>query len=181
MKYATKTLYAQWLPGPEVKTDTDSVLLELVHWKPAAWALGQRHEMLVGRDESVSDVCARLDKLTGIPAGRLRLGRSTSWAGTPRAQLESLRWEQVAAEENDSATVRVDMLGGSAISALSLCDSDLFYFKDSDEVVRELTAQEKAAADLEAADFRKHQVAATPTSSTSSKEKGLSIRKRSPP
>ena len=94
-KYSTKTLYAQWLPGPEPKTDPKSVVVQLVRWSPASWRVGPWQEMLVGAEESVDEVRERLEETTGISKEAVRLGKSSCWAGTPRDELEALSWNQV--------------------------------------------------------------------------------------
>jgi len=131
--------------------------------------------MVVTSTQTLSEIRNELQQLTGIEKDRIRLGKSSYWAGTPRNQLEALRWEHVAPNWTSAACA-----DESALTALCLRDSDVYYYKDADEVVMLLSDEETLAAQAEAKDFALVRKAQTTSSySSSSKEKGLKIKKSS--
>ena len=71
----------------------------------------------------------------------------------------------------------------SALTALCLKDSDLYYYKRADELVKTLSPQEQTVAEAERAELKALNKSSSSSSassySSSSKEKGLKIKKSS--
>ena len=90
--FSVKTVYVEWLRQAEIKIDSTSVVVQLVRWSPSRWEVGDKYDMVVTSTQTLSEIRSELQRLTGIEKDRIRLGKSSYWAGMPRNQLEALRY-----------------------------------------------------------------------------------------
>mmetsp|Transcript_36164 Transcript_36164/g.84971 ORF Transcript_36164/g.84971 Transcript_36164/m.84971 type:complete len:1185 (+) Transcript_36164:407-3961(+) len=162
-----KKLNVQVLEGPEPKEKKGEVVVELMRWYPAEWKLGPREELVVGEADTVDQVRAGLAARSGVSEDQLEIGKSSYWTGSARSELEALHWQEIRPRWEPSAT-------GPAIEALDLREGGLYYYKCKEDVVKELSEEEKKEAAQELRDLKR----ARKSETTSTREKGLSIKKK---
>jgi len=145
--YNGKTLGIQPLPEPEVVIAESDLVIFLQQWFPSKFEVGPKIEMVVSENMTLTEFKQFLSTKYGITNVGISKP-SGSFPGPDILEIPEADWDRKIPEYSYSySSIRMGALGSAP---LYVHDGDIVLFRDNDELLKELTKEEKRKFEKEA-------------------------------